>query len=229
MKKLLVLSSLSVFSVCVANASPIRCTIAGAGTGGAVNGSTVVTCGSLMFDNFQVLNPTGGASGTVDIIANSNYDPVTGAADLQIGPNLGANQDEQLMFSVIGGISQIDMAVAGTNASVTERACANPIATSGSLAGFCTDPSGTTSVTPLGELTVASSTSPRPVFSAPFSTTSPVYVFKDISTGAGGFLNEFTQSFEIGNSLSTPEPVSILLFGSGLVGLLAVARTKRRS
>jgi hypothetical protein len=229
MKKLLVLSTLIGFSVCVANASLIRCTIAGAGTGGEVSGSTVVTCGSLMFDNFAVLNPTGGASGAVDVIANSHYDSVTGEAFLQFGPNLGANQDEQLMFSVVGGISQIEMAVAGTNATVTERACANPIATTGSLADLCTDPSGTTSVAPLGQLTVASNTPLQPVLSSPFSTTSPVYVFKDIQTGAGGALEEFTQGFEIGNSLSTPEPVSIFLFGSGLLGLLAVARKKRRS
>src|SRR5260370_15876786 len=141
MKQLLVLSTLTAFSVCVANASLIRCTIAGAGAGGAVNGSTVVTCGSLMFDNFQVLNPTGGAGGTVDIIGNTHYDSVTGAAFLQFGPNLGASQDEQLMFSVIGGITQIDMSVAGTNATLTERACANPIATSGSLAGLCANSS----------------------------------------------------------------------------------------
>jgi hypothetical protein len=84
-------------------------------------------------------------------------------------------------------------------------------------------------VNPLGQITVASGETNQPVFSPPFSTTSPVYIFKDIETGPNGTqqsqLSEFTQSFETG----TPEPVSMILLGSGLLGLGLLRRRSRKN
>ena len=178
----------------VRNASFIPCPGA---TGSVTVGGTspTFTCGALTFDNFELLNPAGGAVGVVDILG-AQYDSTTGAVDVQLIPHLLANQDEQLMFQVWGGVVQFLMSVGGQNATVTERACANPIPTSGPLAFLCTDSTGTMVVLPLGQITVASNTPSQPVFSAPFSTTSPVYIFKDIQAGAGGALSEFTQGFE---------------------------------
>src|ERR1022692_1336099 len=161
MRNMFMLGAAVLFCVSVASASTLPCTIS-TGVDNPVTSGTVIVCGGLTFDNFQVMNPTGGATGTVDILVGSDFDSVTGASNLNFNPNLGANQGEQFLFQVSGGIDQIEMSVGGINATVTELACANPIPTTGALAFTCTDPTGSIQAAPLAQITVSSGT-PNPI------------------------------------------------------------------
>ena len=219
MKKTLVLLAFSMLSLCVASASQIPCTISGTTFNTPVNGTTVVQCGTLTFNTFSVLNPTSGAgvnNGQIDVLATSYFDTGTGMAFVEFNPNLQAQMDDEFLFAVWGGVSTIDMTVGGQNASVQETACAVPFSLGTVGVGVCA-PGNV-----LGQITVLSNQSEQ---FANFNTTSPVYIFKDINAGGPpGQLTEFTQSFG-----TIPEPLSMLLMGSGLLGLGLLRRRSRRS
>jgi len=229
MKQLLVVLTFALFSVTAAHASLISCPAA---TGTISLGDPTVltfTCGSLTFGNFSVASASGGGAGTVDI-NGAVYDSVSGTVSLNLDPNLGSSSDESLMFEVWGGVSQLDLAVGGTDATVTETACSSAIPTSGPVADIC--PTGTL----LGSVSDASSNPLAEVFSGNFANTSPIYIFKDIETGNGGTsgtgtgqLSELDQSFEINPSVVVPEPVSVLLLGSGLLSLGFLRRGARKT
>lgn len=217
MKKTLMLMLLAVVFTGVSSAVTITCA-----SGLSVNpGNPVINCGPLIFDNFQVLNVSGGASGRFDINVVT-FDDVTGQVIINGNPNLGSNQHFDLFFRVRGGIDSIDLSVGGTNGTVTERACLNPIPTGGPLANLCTNAAGTMSVPPLGQVTVHSGDVGQP-FVAPFVITTPVYIFKDIATGVGGGMSTMNQSFH-----SVPEPVSMLLLGSGLLAFGIIRKRRRK-
>ena len=131
-------------SLSVANASLIPCTVQNGGIDNPVTASTVVICGGLtLLVHFESQNTTNGAwrseyrpSGRIGVRFGNGH-----AAYVSFNPNPkgGANQDEQFLFTVTGGLSQIDLSLGGSDATITERACANPIATAGPLAVLCTD------------------------------------------------------------------------------------------
>jgi hypothetical protein len=223
MKTFLVVLTLALFSLAAASASPITCSSGNGSVSVGDPSSFTFSCGQLTFSNFEVVNPNGDAIGTVDV-NTSTYDSVTGDVSLNLNPNLQASQDEGFLFEVTGGVTQLDLSLGGNDATVTERACSTPIPTSGPNAFLCPG-------TQLGTVSDFSNDPNAPVFSLPFSSTSPIYIFKDIETGAGtpagaGQLSELDQSFEVS---SVPEPISLLLLGSGLLGLGLLRRRVHKS
>lgn len=195
-----------------------------------VSGSNGFSCtiGGLTFENFIVLGASGIPPFQVDLVDASTAPAGGGTTSvfLTFNPNLGnaeMPEDIYFYFTVRGGVTQIDLSGvslpgSGTSQpSIGEVACASPIPMPGEAgANLC--PEGTQRAA----LTVFAGAAGQS--SSTFTNTSPLYIFKDIQTPAGTVMSSFTQSF---TTTQAPEPISLILMGSGLLGLGILRRVRK--
>jgi len=177
-------------------------------------------CGSLIFSDFYLSDVTGSLTGSLDIYSVSINSQ--GLVSMDTNPNLNAGGSENLSFTVAGTLNSLSLAVGGTSASVTERACSNSIATSGTTAGLCSNSAQSTFAAPLGQLTVQSADPMQQVVPGMY-TLGPVHVFETIDAGSGS-LTQLSQSF--GDPV--PEPITFVLLGSALAFLGIAGRRLRK-
>ena len=226
MKKVIVVAAAFFLVAALGSAAPM-CTSSATNVASA---GFSCTLGGLTFSNFQVIAATAGTiSPEVDLVSTST---AGGAVSLAFNPNIsapstGANQDVWLFYQVSGGVSSVAGTVGGVNATMTEHVCSIAF-----TSGHC--PTADT----LGGFTIFSAPGLN-AGSASFANTGTVYLFKDISVSPtqpspnGGGLTSFTQTITGGGGSGSgsggevPEPVSVILMGSGLVALSLLRKVRK--
>jgi PEP-CTERM motif len=227
MKKTLALTAMAFAFVAMAATGSASTLCTAGGTAAIVGNPTGVsngfdcTIGGLEFSNFRADNAGNSAGLAVQLIDAS---VANGVITLNFNPNMGLDgtQDISLFFMVTGGITQIDLGNGGTiSTQIQERACSTVIDSSGSCTGGPANQ--------LGGISIVSGGGQTGQISLPFTTTSPVFIFKDILKPANSdsdpntHLTRFSQSFHT----AVPEPMTLSMMGIGLLGL-GLARRRQQ-
>jgi hypothetical protein len=188
-------------------------------------GNYSCSLGGLTFDNFSAVpNWTPPPSLVINIMGTSNF--TNGVVYLNFNPNLWVDVgnpplDVYFQFRVTGSVNQVDLRVLGTGAFISEYVCDDQ--------GL--DPNGGCWGDQLANLG-NSSGNPR-VWAYFYQNQSyeegPIWVWKDINVhstpgnpGMPGELSQFSQSFHV------PEPLTLTLIGSGLLGFGLLRRRLKK-
>ncbi len=189
--------------------------VCSASTGVNVNLLTLgCVAGPYLFDNFNWTDANGVGGGPVTILS-ANPGSYLSSINLVFGTSLGTpssafTQDLHFTFRVstlngLPGIYQTALAATGSGngSHVAERGCTTAI---GQDSGICAGTVLYDYVAFAGQ-TIAITPNAGNVG------VNQLFVWKDLNSDVGGSLTTFTETFQ------TPEPMSISLFGAGLLGL----------
>jgi hypothetical protein len=201
----------------ILTAACLTSSVASAGTACAAGENILAsgfscTIGSLTFSNFSSTNYNETFGGVITLdIGTVTSNGFTLQTILPTNGNPSFN-DANLQFEVAGGVSGVGLSLNGApSAFVTENVCkTQQSAGSGNCA--------------LGDLLAyltAFGNGGTP--SVSFSTTDPIWIFKDIADG--GFpMSETTQIY---TASTVPEPMTLSMMGVGLLGLSLISRRKK--
>jgi hypothetical protein len=216
---LLVTLSVGVISS-VASAAPVSCDPLVANVTTLGSAGCIVNGSNLIFSNFGV-SATGGLStatvGLSDLAGTGTFgSEVNLGFQLTLGFANVADPtgDLLLTYEVTGGISGVDINIAGTpvaapyQITVTETVCSQAF-----VAGACP------TIDLLGSYAVTSTNGSDAIGNITFAYSTPVFIKKDIS-----FNGAITSEFD--NSQLVPEPMTLSLMGIGLLGLGVFGRRR---
>jgi len=200
--------------------------------GCSIGGLTILAGGLAISGGDSGYSGATQGSSTVDAAGDFNLDLATIQGNvISVGFNpaqaftADGVTDLHFVMEVLGGVQGSNLSVGTSGSIVSETQCENfmslaggPTSTNGCTAAQGTNPTlWNTSVTGVGSAPATGE------FIYSQGAQSTVYEWKDLNAGSSGDLSQFNESFLV------PEPVSLLLLGSGMVGLGLLRLRRKKS